>query len=121
MRRSRSFAVSGILLFVRDSQRGSTKAFCRTGLGGSSGTAVGRGLLGAGSPSAESERNCGSSAESGVKDGWVSPSELLHELMCRSASPSPVLASSMLTALSQTVSPDVLLLLILAASSIAAS
>ena len=105
---------------MRDSQRGSTKAFCRTGLGGSSGTAVGRGLLGAGSPSAESERNCGSSAESAVKDGWVSPSELLHELMCRSASPSPVLASSMLTALSQTVLPDVLLLR-LAASSMAAS
>jgi hypothetical protein len=101
--------------------RGSTKAFCRTGLGGSRGTAVARGRLGAGSPSAESERNCGSSAETAVNAGWLAPSELLHEHICSSASPSPVLASSMLTALSQTVPPDVLLLLIPAASSMAAS
>eukprot|EP00964_Phaeocystis_antarctica_P148143 scaffold114890_cov63-Phaeocystis_antarctica.AAC.4 len=103
-----------------------TKAFCRTGLGGSSGAAVARGLLGAGSSSAESERNAGgslsASAERSVDTGWLAPSEPLPELICSSASPSPVPASSMLTALGQTsVPPDVLLLLIVAASSMAAS
>ena len=73
--------------------RRSTKAFCRTGLGGSSGTAAERGRLGAGSPSVETaERTAGcSSAE---RD--VNPSELLHERVWGSASPSPVPASSML-------------------------
>ena len=69
--------------------RRSTKAFCRMGLGGSTGTAAERGRLDAGSPSAES-------AERVVNPCWLAPSELLHERISGSASPSPMPASSML-------------------------